>query len=113
MYVSGCSAIIPTVTTTATATVTVTPVLEDNPYLSSQEVIAVAKKHALNSPDNALEKIAVFVPSTPLATPLNREWKANYLGNSKWDVILTTNQTFILHWTVFENNLAVIFVGRE
>jgi hypothetical protein len=110
--VSGCTAVIPTVTNIVTTTVTVTPVFE--PKLSSQEAIALAKKHSVNSPDNVQEKAIGLGLQVALMTPTQAftDWKAEYSGNGKWDVSVNSG-SYLYHWTVFESNLSVVYIGRN
>jgi hypothetical protein len=113
MSISGCSAIMPSVTSTVTSTVTitstVTPVLEDKPYLTEQEAIALVKKHAINSPDSNIEKLlGIIFQRGVTATPQAAVWNAVYMGLGKWNVSYSD-----YHWTVFEDGIKVIFVGQE
>jgi hypothetical protein len=111
LLLTGCSIIASPTTTTTTVPPATTYTLK----LDGPEAIAIAKQHAINSPDTDFERRLGLLAQkyeldsvfTPTASP-SRPWNAAYMGSYKWDVFW-----YNFHWTVFDNNKDVIFIGEK
>ena len=83
----------------------------DEPSLSSQEAIAIAKQHSVTSPQSIYEKQA----SIYAQRGGTQGWNATYTGNGKWTVELRLRNedgSLTIHrWSVFETNLAAVYLG--
>jgi len=83
----------------------------DEPYLSPQEAIAIAKQHSITSPQDAYEGRA----GAYARRGGTEGWIADYTGNGKWIVeLLVRNEDeslTVYRWTVFEVSLTAVFLG--
>lgn len=83
----------------------------DEPSLSPQEAIAIAKQHSVSSPQDVFEQRA----SVYARRGGEQGWSATYTGNGKWTVELRirneSGDITIYRWTVFEAKLTAVFVG--
>lgn len=88
----------------------------DQPKLSSGEAIGMVRQHSMLSnispgEERAAEQIRRL--ETGLNTSIT--WEASYRGSGKWSVTLNippvnSDNGFNYQWTVFEQQLVVIFV---
>lgn len=83
----------------------------DEPSLSSQEAMAIAKQHSVTSPLNRDEALA----SRYALLGGTQGWNAIYSGNGKWTVELhlrNEDESITIHrWSVFETSLAAVYLG--
>ena len=83
----------------------------DEPSLSSQEAIAIAKQHSVTSPQSIYEKQAGVYAQRGYT----QGWNATYTGNGKWTVELrlrNEDESLTIHrWSVFETNLVAVYLG--
>jgi hypothetical protein len=83
----------------------------DEPSLSSQEAIAIAKEHSVTSPQSNYERQA----SVYAKRGGTQGWNATYTGNGKWTVELrlrNEDESLTIHrWSVFETNLVAVYLG--
>jgi hypothetical protein len=115
--ITGCAPAIQTVTVTPTPIPITIIAKEPTPStakLTETEVIAVVKTHAIKTPDNDMEKaIGIGLQKEILTPNANMSyWQATYLNEGKWDVTFHLTKA-VLHWTVFESNMRIIFVGKN
>jgi len=82
----------------------------DKPYLSSQEAISIAKREAV-----ANYAWAYSESSASYCASFSEGWYATYTGNGKWTVDLRLRNedgSITIHrWSVFETNLAAVYLG--
>ncbi|MFC1971664.1 hypothetical protein ACFLV0_07085 [Chloroflexota bacterium] len=104
---------------TGTKTEPTPTVADDNPYLSTTEVIAIVKEHVLTSTATLIsEKRAVGYIRRLDAFGKSDEsfFRAKYLGSGKWEVSLRVfgpQELFYYRWTVFERDLNVVFLDER
>ena len=83
----------------------------DEPPLSSQDAIAIAKQHSVTSPQDFYERQAGIYAQRGGT----QGWSATYSGNGKWTVELRLRSEdesiTIYRWSVFETNLAAVYLG--
>ncbi len=81
------------------------------PSLSSQEAVAIAKQHSVISPSSRDEAIV----GRYAQIGVTQDWNATYSGNGKWTVELplrNADGSITIHrWSVFETNLAAVYLG--
>jgi hypothetical protein len=112
IILSGFSCNSPNSITKPNATDTSVSTTAEKPFLSSSEVIAIAKRDAVDHPTWAHnEKIAARYTSS------TQGWNAKYSDNGKWTVDFRIENSdgasvTIYRWSVFETNLTAIYIGE-
>jgi ribosomal protein L35AE/L33A len=81
------------------------------PSLSSQDAVAIAKEHSVTSPSSREEAIV----GRYVQIGVTQVWNATYSGKGKWTVVLRLHNqdgSITIHrWSVFETNLAAVYLG--
>ncbi len=92
-----------------------TPIPVDQPYLSSQEAMGIAKKEAVANPAWTGNR-GTYAGTSASNYASGQGWNGTYNGNGKWTVTLSKRDSdgtvYETHeWTVFERSMNATYIG--